>query len=93
MDENFSFFHSPTLIKSDRIDALFTLISEILLKRFRDPDDQFKDIISSIKNIKDKDVRVAQSNKLVEREMVELLNLMKELEIPLMIDLILILEN
>jgi len=81
VEEDFSFFHSPTLMKSDRIDALFMLIFEILLKRANDPDDQFKDAISSIRNIKDKDVRVAQSNELAERAMLELLNLMKELEI------------
>ncbi len=81
VEEDFSFFHSPTLMKSDRIDALFMLIFEILLKRTNDPDDQFKDAISSIRNIKDKDVRVAQSNELAERKMLELLNLMKELEI------------
>jgi hypothetical protein len=81
VEEDFSFFHSPTLIKSNRIDALFTLVSEILLKRFTDPDGQFQDTISSIQNIKDKDVRVTQSNELAERAMVELLNLMKELKI------------
>jgi len=81
VEEDFSFFHSPTLIKSNRIDALFTLIFEILVKRVGDPDDQFKDAISSIRNIKDKDVRVVQSNELAERAILELLNLMKELEI------------
>ena len=81
VEKDFSFFHSPTLIKSDRIDALFTLIFEILVKRVGDPDDQFKDAISSIRNIKDKDVRVVQSNELAERAILELLNLMKELEI------------
>ncbi len=81
VEEDFSFFHSPTLIKSDRIDALFTLIFEILVKRAGNPDDQFKDAISSIRNIKDKDVRVVQSNELAERAILELLNLMKELEI------------
>jgi len=81
VEKDFSFFHSPTLIKSDRIDALFTLIFEILVKRAGNPDDQFKDAISSIRNIKDKDVRVVQSNELAERAILELLNLMKELEI------------
>jgi len=79
--EDFSFFHSPTLIKSNRIDALFTLISEILLKRVSDPDGQFKDAVSSIQNIKDKDLRVTQTNELAERTILELLNLMKESEI------------
>jgi hypothetical protein len=79
--EDFSFFHSPTLIKSNRIDALFTLISEILIKRVSDPDGQFKNTVSSIQNITDKDVRVTQANELAERAILELLNLMKELEI------------
>jgi hypothetical protein len=81
VDEDFSFFHSPTLIKSNRIDALFTLISEILLERVSDTDSQFKDAVSLIQNITDKKVRVAQSKELAERAMLELLNLMKELEI------------
>jgi hypothetical protein len=81
VDEDFSFFHSPTLIKSDRIDALFTLISEILIKRVDDPDGQFKHTISSIQNITESDIKVAQSNELAERLILELLNLIKELEI------------
>ncbi len=79
--EDFSFLHSPTLIKSNRVDAVFTLLFEILLKRFSDPDDQFKDAVSWIRNIKNKDDRVAQSNKLAERGILELLSLMRELEI------------
>jgi hypothetical protein len=79
--EDFSFLHSPTLIKSNRVDAVFTLIFEILLKRLSDPDDPFKDAFSSIQNIKNRNDRVAQSNKLAEREILELLSLMRELEI------------
>ena len=79
--EDFSFLHSPTLIKSNKVDAVFTLIFEILLTRFRDPDDEFNDVVSSIQNIKNKDDRVARTNKLVERGILELLSLMRELEI------------
>jgi len=79
--KDFSFLHSPTLIKSNRIDAIFTLIFEIMLKRFSDPDDPFKDAVSSIQNIRNQDDRVAQSNKLGERGILELLSLMRELKI------------
>jgi hypothetical protein len=79
--EEFSFLHSPTLIKSNRVDAVFTLIYEILLKRFSDPDDPIRDAVSPIQNIENKDDRVDQSNKLVERAILELLNLMREFEI------------
>jgi hypothetical protein len=81
VDEAFSFFHSPTLIKSDRIDALFKLITETLLKRIDGPDDQFEKAVSSIQHISDKDLRVDRSNELTERAILEILNLMKELEI------------
>ena len=79
--EEFSFLHSPTLIKSNRVDAVFTLIYEILLKRFSDPDDPIRDAVSPIQNIENKDDRVDQSNKLAERAILELLNLMREFEI------------
>jgi len=81
VQKDVSFLHSPTLIKSNRVDAVFTLIYEILLKRFSDPDDPFKDAVSSIQNIKNKSDRTAQSNKLAERQILELLSLMRELEV------------
>ena len=81
VQEDVSFLHSPTLIKSNRVDAVFTLIFEILLKRFSDPDDPFKDAVSSIQNIKNKSDRITQSNALAERQILELLSLMRELEI------------
>jgi hypothetical protein len=81
VQEDFSFLHSPTLIKSNRVDAVFTLIFEIMFKRFSDPDDQYKDAVAAIQNITNKEDRVAQSNKLAERAILELLSLMRELEI------------
>ncbi|MBW1841812.1 MAG: hypothetical protein JRI75_08450 [Deltaproteobacteria bacterium] len=81
VQKDFSFLHSPTLIKSDRVDAVFTLIFDVLLKRFSDPDDPFNAAVSSIQNIKNKDDRAAQSNELVQSGILELLNLMRELEI------------
>ena len=81
VQEDFSFLHSPTLIKSNRVDAVFTLIFEIMFKSFSDPDDQYKDAVAAIQNITNKEDRVAQSNKLAERAILELLSLMRELEI------------
>lgn len=81
VEENCSFLHSPTLIKSNRVDALFTLIFEILHKGFSDPDNQFRANILSIQHTKDKDLRTAQLNELAERNVLELLSLMRDLEI------------
>jgi len=38
VDRNFSFFHSPTLLKTNRVDALFQLLYEVLKKRIREED-------------------------------------------------------
>lgn len=81
VEESCSFLHSPTLIKSNRVDALFTLIFEILHKRFSNPDDQFRADILSIQHTKDKDVRAVQLNELAESNVLELLSLMRDLKI------------
>ena len=38
VDRNFSFFHSPTLIRTNRVDALFQLLYGVLNKRIREKD-------------------------------------------------------
>ncbi len=38
VDTNFSFFHSPTLMKTNRVDALFQLLYGVLNKRIREED-------------------------------------------------------
>lgn len=70
VDENQSFFHSPTLIKADKIDALFLMIYETLAPRFAgDP--------QSVKAAKDPDT----SNAVAENSMLDLLNIIKNLEL------------
>lgn len=77
VQEDFSYFHSPTLIKGNRIDALFTLIGEVFLNSYNESGDQFKEIYLSIKNTPDKDLRVTRSNEFIERGLLELLNVIK----------------
>ena len=81
VQKDFPFLHSPTLIKSNIVHAVFTLIFEILRKRFNDPEDQYNAAVSSIQNIENKDQRLAQLSRLVESGILELLSLMRELEI------------
>ncbi len=45
--EGFSFLHTPSLIKSNRVDAIFTLIYETFLKRAGDSKDRYKAVIRS----------------------------------------------
>lgn len=48
VEPSFSFFHSPTLIKADRIDALFLMISDIIENRLKYPDDALHRGIAAI---------------------------------------------
>jgi len=84
VEKSFSFLHSPTLIKTNRIDAIFTLIHDILLNRFidvDDVDDPDRNAISSIQNIEDEDVRAAQLYEFAEENVLGLLNVMRDWEI------------
>jgi hypothetical protein len=48
VQKDFSFFHSPTLIKSNKMDAMFTLMTQDLLKRGKDKNDPFGETIFSM---------------------------------------------
>lgn len=79
VDENYSFFHSPTLIKSNRVDALFLLIYEILYARFKDPEDLYEDLKAIGKKAEGKEMRLSAYDTLVQNYMLGVLNVMKEL--------------
>jgi hypothetical protein len=81
VDENYSFFHSPTLIKSNKIDALFLLIYEVLSARFQDPEDLYKDLKATGKKAEGKEMRLSDYSALVQNYMLDVLNGMKELEL------------
>ncbi|MGM0453381.1 MAG: hypothetical protein ACQERN_09480 [Thermodesulfobacteriota bacterium] len=79
--EDFSFFHTPTLIKSNRIDAIFTLIFEFFLRRADHPDEAFEEKLASIRKMADAETRKAQFKALAEKTVLQLLTLMDELEL------------
>ena len=81
VEENCSFLHSPTLIKSDRVDALFVLIFEIMLKGLSDTDNQFRADILSIQQNQNKEARTTLLNELAEKHVLELLSLMRDFKI------------
>ena len=81
VDENFSFFHSPTLIKSDRIDALFLLIYEILHARFQNPEYLYKDLKATGQKTEGKEKRLSAYNTLVQNYMLDVLNVVKGMEL------------
>lgn len=81
VEKDFSFFHTPTLIKSNRIDAIFMLIFEIFRKRADNPDEPFKERISTIHEIPDAGQRSARFNELAEKMIFQLLTVIKDCEL------------
>ncbi|MBI9083619.1 MAG: hypothetical protein JEZ11_08470 [Desulfobacterales bacterium] len=81
VEKSCSFLHSPTLIKSNRIDAIFTLIHGILIDRFTNADGPDQDVVSSIRNIADVKVRADRFNAFAEERVLALLNVIRDGEI------------
>lgn len=81
INENYSFLHSPTVIKSNRIDALFLLIYEVLHKRFQDPEDLYKEIMAIGEKADSKDMRLSAYDTLAQKHLLDRLNLIRELKL------------
>jgi len=79
--KDFSYFHSPTLIKSNNIDVIFTLIFEMIQKRLTNSGDPLRESVSAIQASDDSDVKKAQFNELTDKVVFELLTVMKECDI------------
>jgi len=81
VEKDFSFFHSPTLIKSNNIDVIFTLIYEIIQRRLNDPADPLKKTVSEIQALSDTDRKTLQCKDLADKVMFEILTVMKECDL------------
>ena len=81
VEADFSFFHRPHLIKSNRIDSLFTLIFETFKKRADHPDAVFEERVSAIRAMTDADSRMAQFKELGEKTVFQMLTVMKDCEL------------
>ncbi len=88
VDRNHSFFHSPTLIKTNRIDALFLLLYDVLIHRFREDAANTCKILHEIdraegtgEKYKSKEMRFSACEDLAENYLLDLLNLVRTLEL------------
>ena len=81
VNENYSFFHSPTLIKSNRIDALFLLIYEVLHARFQDHEGLYKDLKAIGGKAEGKEMLVSTYDTFAQNHVLDLLNLVKKLQL------------
>ena len=78
VDKNFSFFHSPTLIKTNRVDGLFQLLFLILSQQYNAPGylESNPELAERIKN-RDSDF----CRTIAQNHIMDLLNLIKALDI------------
>ncbi len=82
VDEQHSFFHSPTLIRAGRVDALFLLVYEVLMHRFgKNP--QYLDIaLSEIEKQKGNNaVGLLECESVAENYILDLLNIVRRFEL------------
>jgi hypothetical protein len=76
--EDFSFFHSPTLIKSNKIDVIFILLSEMIDKRLNDTEDPLPEAVAVIQTIDNTDAKKVQLKDLIDKVIFEYLTVMKD---------------
>jgi hypothetical protein len=82
VDKNHSFFHSPTLIKVNQVDALFFLLYEVLHHRFReDPESLYKVLPGKEEKAEKKEMRLSACQSLAENYLLDLLNLVKTFDL------------
>jgi hypothetical protein len=82
VDENHSFFHRPTLIKTNRVDALFLLIYETLHHRFQEDEEGLCKGLTEAKEKKDDtDMTVSASHHFAQTRILDLLNWVKKLNL------------
>ena len=80
--EQYSYFHSPTLVRMSRVDAMFMLIYETLVKRFKKDHEMLKYALPGTDDkSENRKGRRAARESIAETHMLELLNLIKQLKI------------
>jgi hypothetical protein len=83
VEKDYSFFHSPTLIKSNRIDVIFILISEMMNKRLKDAEDPLHKAVAAIQSVENGDIKKAQLKDLLDKIVFEYLTVCKDCELVL----------
>jgi hypothetical protein len=82
VDKNHSFFHSPTLVKMNRVDALFLLLYELLHLRFKEDPKHLSSTLAGTDGIlSNTESRRSACKSLAETYLLDLLNLVKHLEL------------
>ncbi|MFO7839839.1 MAG: hypothetical protein R6X08_10140 [Desulfosalsimonadaceae bacterium] len=78
VQEDASFFHTPTLIKSNRVDAIFTLILEVFRSRVNSPDAELEEKLAAIRDNPDAGEQETQYHEMAEENLLRFLAVMKD---------------
>ena len=82
VDEDHSFFHRPTLIKTNRVDALFLVIYEILRQRLQeDAESVCQRLTEAGGKDGDAEMRASAIHEFAENRLLDSLNLVKRLDL------------
>ena len=79
VEEKRSFFHSPTLIQTDRVDALFQLLTAVLNLRFQADPEKITDALPP--KTGNKEDRMSACSSLAESFLLDLLNIVRALKL------------
>ena len=80
VDQSFSYLHSSTIIKGTKVDAIFTLINDYLIKGMTYDQGDYVEAVAAIRSIADAEERQNKAVEFVERGMLECLNVLKDCE-------------
>jgi hypothetical protein len=81
VEKDFSYFHSPSLIKSNHVDVIFLLIYEVLQNRFKDANAPLQEAVAAIQAVDDGEVKKARLSNLIDTLVLELLTVMKNCDL------------
>ncbi len=81
VQEDASFFHTPVLIKSNRIDAIFTLILEVFRSRVNAPGAELEQKLAAIAGIADAEQQEAERSEMAEQSLLRFLGVMRDLSL------------
>lgn len=82
VDKNHSFFHSPTLVKMNRVDGLFLLLYEVLHHRFKEePEGLHKLLPGADENSESQEKEESARQFLAETYLLDLLNVVKKFDL------------
>lgn len=81
VESDYSFFHSPTLIKSNKIDVIFILIAKVIETHLNDPENPLKAEALKILSADNEQIINTQLHDLMDKVVFEFLTVMKDCDL------------